>query len=245
MHPLFRAHLAVFPPACRHCGRMMEPLAGILRGRPPGFPHLCGLCHESLPFYPGAPLQPPPGVDALWAASRYAPPVSDWIRAFKYGAQDGLAPLLGALLAGTAGAGLAPGADWMVVPVPLHPLRLRRRGFNQSWLLAHRWWRALDNPKARRPALRPGLLRRSRMTLPQVELDARSRAGNVAGAFEPASAAEARDLPGGRVLLIDDVTTTGATLADCARALKAAGAVRVEALVVAAAESILPSEVAA
>ena len=101
----------------------------------------------------------------------------------------------------------------MVVAVPLHPQRQRRRGYNQSELLSNELRKLL--------ALRslPGVLVRTRATPPQVGHDRKRRFENVAGAF----AWKGPPLNGEAVLLIDDVATTGATLDACASALKAAG----------------------
>lgn len=109
------------------------------------------------------------------------------------------------------------GAD-LLVPVPLHRARQRERGFNQADDLA----RGLDLPIVQ-------ALRRVRRTRPQIELEAAQRQMNVGGAF--AMAGSRKGATHGRVIvLIDDVTTTGATLEACARVLKAAGAAEVRAL---------------
>ncbi len=105
----------------------------------------------------------------------------------------------------------APAPD-LVVPVPLHPRRLRERGFNPATLLA----RALA--RERRVRLDPVALRRVRDTPSQTRLDRRARRRNVRGAF----VARARVPP--RVWLVDDVVTTGSTLGEAARALRRAGA---------------------
>jgi ComF family protein len=111
-----------------------------------------------------------------------------------------------------------------VVAVPLHPWRRYRRGYNQSELLARELGRVLD-VSAR------GLLRRTRHTVPQVELTESKRRENVRGAFALAESAGGR-LPA-TVLLLDDVCTTGATLNECARVLKAGGVSRVYGLTLA------------
>jgi predicted amidophosphoribosyltransferase len=108
----------------------------------------------------------------------------------------------------------------------LHPRRLAERGFNQSLLLA----RELLAQSSLLARLAPTLLRRTRHTRPQVELSGPERAANVRGAFAVAPGAR---LQGLSVLLIDDVRTTGATLFECAAALRGAGAARVLALTVA------------
>jgi len=113
------------------------------------------------------------------------------------------------------------------VPVPLHWRRRWRRGYNQAEMIAARV--AL---LAGRPIL-PGALRRLRATAPQTGRNRRERVANIKGAFMVRStgcgAWPARDLKGATVLLVDDVVTTGATIRECARALKAAGACNVQA----------------
>jgi ComF family protein len=103
----------------------------------------------------------------------------------------------------------------LVVPVPLHPRRLRQRGFSPAGLLARAVARQAGLP------CNPVALRRLRDTPSQTGLDRRARRRNVRGAFEPRCAVPAR------VWLVDDVATTGATLAECARALRRAGAEQV------------------
>ncbi len=131
------------------------------------------------------------------------------VRALKFGGARDLAGALGGALA----AGVPP--EWnirAVVPVPLHPARERERGFNQAALLAGAVAAALNVPAV--PALR-----RTRATGQQARLHAQERGANLAGAF----AADARGLPPGPVLLLDDVLTTGSTLLACQGALHAAG----------------------
>ena len=147
------------------------------------------------------------------------------IQSFKFRDETGLAPLLSAW-AREAGAALLKDADW-VAPVPLHWMRLYRRRYNQAALLAGRL--AAGGGGA---AFAPDLLRRIRRTRPQTELGRNERGRNVAGAFRVAPAWRAR-VRGARILVVDDVLTTGATLEACARALKRAGAARVDALTVA------------
>ena len=141
------------------------------------------------------------------------------VHAFKYDGRRVLAPRLAALMR-EAGADLLAGAD-AVIPVPLHPWRALRRGFNQADDLA----RALGPPVWR-------VLRRTRHGPPQAALPAARRHANVRAAFalrldKPWSA---RRLRNRSVVLVDDVMTTGATLEACARVLTAAGVRRVIAL---------------
>lgn len=141
-------------------------------------------------------------------------PLADALRRLKYARRTELVPALAALLAGAC-APLAGRVD-AVVPIPLHPARLRARGFNQAALLAAPVAARLGVP------LDAGALRRVRDTPAQAGLGASDRASNVRGCFA------ARLRPGRtRVLVIDDVRTTGATFAEAARALREAGAIEV------------------
>jgi ComF family protein len=133
------------------------------------------------------------------------------VHRFKYEGWRHLARDLSLLLAElVAVEGLAAG---LVLAVPLHPRRRRRRGYNQAELLAFELRRSLRMPA---PA---GTLVRTRDTPPQVGLDRLSRLSNVEGAFVWRGPA----LAGAPVLLVDDVATTGATLEACAIAVKQAG----------------------
>ena len=124
---------------------------------------------------------------------------------------------------GQAAADVVP-AEWrpdIVVAVPLHPARQRQRGYNQSALIAREVSRELGLREGR------GLVARARAGVPQASLSARDRARNARGAYA------VRGVPPARVLLVDDVTTTGSTLDAIAMLLKEAGAERVYALAVA------------
>jgi ComF family protein len=122
-----------------------------------------------------------------------------------------------------AGGEVLGGAD-LVVPVPLHWTRLAQRRYNQAALLAHAI-RAADGP----PVAADWLVRRRR-TPPQGHLGPRARERNVQGAF---AMRPGRDIAGKRVVVVDDVMTTGATVDECARVLKRAGAVSVGVLTLA------------
>jgi ComF family protein len=171
------------------------------------------------------------GFDRARAAAVYEGPLRLAIQRFKYNRAEALGEPLGAFLAnrcvvdGLLGdtSGIA-GYD-AVVPVPIHPVRARSRGFNQALLLAAPVAGLLGAPLA------PELVRRVRKTPPQVGLTGDARRANPLNAFAvPAPDAVA----GRRVLLIDDVFTTGATVSACAAALKAAGARRVDVATLAA-----------
>jgi ComF family protein len=116
----------------------------------------------------------------------------------------------------------------IIAPVPLHPVRLRERGYNQSCILAKKLHKKIQT---RNPELIPLLLERTRDTPSQTKLSKDARIENLRGAFRVKDGAP--PLNGRTVLLIDDVCTTGATFGACARALKDAGAKKVCALAIA------------
>jgi ComF family protein len=148
------------------------------------------------------------------AGFAYGGAVATAIALLKYRGRPDLGPRLGAALAAHAGARLAGHAD-VVVPVPLHPRRLAERGFNQAGLLAGEVAKRLGIAYA------PRALERIRDTPRQADLDRRGRAANVEGAF---ACAAPRAIAARRVLLVDDVRTTGATLSAAKASLRASGA---------------------
>jgi ComF family protein len=154
-------------------------------------------------------------VDRSRTAGAYEGALRSIIQALKYEGRRALARPLAALLSERASEMLS-GTD-AVVPVPLHDSRQRERGFNQSADLA-----GFLNP----PTI--WALRRTRATLAQAELPAARRHANVRGAFTVTR--HAASLKNRVVTLVDDVSTTGATLEACARALKAAGVREVRAV---------------
>ncbi|MFN4142075.1 ComF family protein [Aestuariivirga sp.] len=165
-----------------------------------------------------AALADPPGWDRARAAVLFEDHAAKLVHALKY--QDRQeAGLLMARMMARAGWKLLAEAD-VIVPVPLHRLRLWQRRFNQSAFLAQHVARLAGKP------WRHDLLLRTRRTRAQVGLDQAERRRNVKGAFE-VSPGGAGALTGKCVLLVDDVRTTGATAEACAAALKAAGAARV------------------
>lgn len=158
------------------------------------------------------------------AARNYAFPVDAMLAALKYRSDLTVAPALEQIVAGLARAGWPAGAA--VVPLPLHRRRERARGFNQAALLAGAFARAAGLE------LRSGALTRRVDTAPQVGLPSALRQRNLVGAFTAA-----REVAGLSVCLVDDVMTTGATLVAATQALHAAGARRVDCVVLARAPS--------
>jgi ComF family protein len=137
------------------------------------------------------------------------------VQKFKYGRKVSLGKPLGRLMASGCGGFIEQtGAD-LIVPVPLHLKRLRWRGFNQSLLLARQVGRACGT------RVDPFLLARRRETPPQTQLSEEERRKNMRGAFAVTSGGSVQDRT---ILLIDDVYTSGATVNECSRALRRAGA---------------------
>lgn len=180
------------------CPRCAAPLAT-------GWIDPCGHCRAQ-----------PPDFDRAFVPFRYQPPVDFLITRLKFGGRLACARLLGELFAAALAERGEPSPD-CIVPVPLHPHRLRERGFNQSLELARAAARRFGIP------LWINGLRRMRHTVPQTQLDARQRQINPLGAF-----ALAAPLPGTRIALMDDVVTTASTVAECARVLRASGATDIE-----------------
>jgi len=175
---------------------------------------LCTDCRNLLE--PDLDATPIPHLDACLAAVAYAGEVPGWMQRFKYPGA-GFSRLdsvpigiLQGLITEAARGVIGPRPE-LVVPVPLHPKRLRARGFNPAGLLSRAVARAIGSRAG------PRALRRVRETPSQTGLDRAARQRNVAGAF-----ACSRETPRS-VWLIDDVVTTGATLSECARVLRRHG----------------------
>ena len=167
---------------------------------------LCGEC-----------LQGAPPFAAAWAPFRYGHPLDLLEARFKFRGDLAAGRVLAQLMTERFGAD-APACPALMIPVPLHGLRLRERGYNQALELAKPVARGLDIP------LRHDLLVRTRATPPQTGLDAKARRRSVRGAFK---VIERERLPD-HVVVFDDVMTTGATLREAARVLVRAGVSRVD-----------------
>lgn len=223
----------LYPPRCRACGSRIvgrdtqyfcllcwkaiqvvsHPLCDIC-GRPfpdgSGEDHLCAACMTRRPFFVQA---------RAWACypreEDSVQPLRRVVQKFKYGRKVALGKPLGRLMVDGCDKFLKNWQVDLVVPVPLHPKRLRWRGFNQSLLLGRQVSLTYEIP------LDAFALCRSTATPPQTQLTEEERRRNVRGAFE---LAREHSLQGKAVLLIDDVYTSGATVNECSRTLLKGGA---------------------
>jgi ComF family protein len=210
-----------FPAACAGCGREGEPLCVACRPALDARLELPGGTPIGLPVDLPAPL-----VQLEWCAP-FAGAVRSALHQLKYSGERRLAQPLGEAVA-RRWQRVGQGAT-VIAPVPVHAERERQRGYDQAALIAEVTARSLGLPWLR-------ALERARATVAQFELGREDRSANVRGAFRVRNTRGSRASPGmaGQwVLLVDDVVTTGATLAACAVALEEAGAVAVSAIVVA------------
>lgn len=185
----------IVPPLCLQCGLPLEGSVGPLRSRA-----ICVRCQ-------GRTTE----LDGLLAYAFHTDLLRQIIHEFKYRDLQSLARPLGQMMA-QGWRVLAP-SEWevdVIVPVPLHPTRQRQRGYNQAALLARELGLHIQRPVVE------DILVRSRPTVPQVELSFQERMANIQGAFQCTDTA----LAGQRVLLVDDVCTTGATLEAAGAALR-------------------------
>jgi competence protein ComFC len=195
----FRSAIPIQPPCCESCGL---PFQGKIQE-----PFLCPNCSDMKLYF-----------DRAIAIVRFQGVVRRAIHGFKYSHQSYWLKVLHTWFIQGADDLLQPETFDLIIPVPLHTLRERERGFNQSWQLiqplAEKWALASD---------RNGLVR-VRETVTQTNLDRQERLQNLKGAFQVSNP---ENIQGKRILLVDDVLTTGATANECARALSQAGATSV------------------
>jgi ComF family protein len=162
----------------------------------------------------------------------YRETVSELIRRFKYNGKLQLAAPLGAVLRLGFERYWAEGRIDLMIPIPLHPRRLRQRGFNQSYLLLRSLMRPAAAPcaGATTASIATEILIRVKSTTPQAGLNRGDRARNIENAFEVRRPDRVRSK---RILLVDDIFTTGATVDECARVLLNNGAETVDVLTLA------------
>lgn len=211
---LTKALAWLFPPRCVLCRQPLDA-DGWCNGCKRDLPRIttrCVCC--SIPLSStrlcGACQRQPPHFDASHAPLRYQPPVDRLIQQFKYRHRLALTLPLATLIAESVD--LTQATPEVLLPVPLHPRRLRRRGYNQAVELARAVGRLLDLP------VDCDWIRRSRATASQAELPLHERRANLRGAFAVSGAAPYR-----RVAVVDDVMTSGATADEMARVVRAAG----------------------
>lgn len=229
-----RALDAVLPPRCLSCGRPVDRLGALCPDCWEGIdfvtPPFCDCCGYPFAYDPGAGTlcgvcaREAPPFDRARYVMRYDDASKGLVLGFKHRDRTEGAPAYAAWLA-RAGADLIAEAE-LVAPVPLHPIRLFTRRYNQAALLCQALGRLSGLPVV------PDLMVRRRHTPSQGRLSAAARRRNVSGAFAVHPARRAR-LQGRRVLLVDDVMTTGATVTACAKVLRRGGAAAVDVLVLA------------
>ena len=228
-------------PCCPRCGLpYLSPYTDIGNNSGSGQPadgHLCGNCIER-----------PPSFDSAVSAGRYAGALAKAIKLFKYKKKVYLGKRLTELALQSSliertlqnahnpaaadtvwgcpahRADTAVSAQTVIIPVPLHVKRLRKREFNQSAIISSVIGKKYGIPVA------ANTLMRHRHTKPQVELDGRDRKENVAGAF---SVDNQKLIEGKEIILIDDVYTSGSTINECSKVLKKNGAVKVYVITIA------------
>ena len=212
----------IFPPCCVVCGELLlhhsslplceKCLAGIRFIDSPlcprcGIPfpaeedndHLCGQClTEERPYA------------LARSVGRYEGALLTAIHKFKYHGKTGIGKALGNIMADFASGIWEMGTFDLIIPVPLHIKKLRERGFNQAVIMARELSKRFAVP------LDFSSLKRVKFTPPQVGMGRKERSLNVKGAF---SAVKPRNISGKKILLIDDVYTTGSTLMECSRVL--------------------------
>lgn len=245
---------ALFPPVCKACGAFFHPAGSARQWTEvvPGAegdnrfarlmaPHLCAACSRQftaadspLCLRCGLVFKSRFGEDRVCgeclaaekpfgmarSAGVYDQAMMAVIHAYKYGARIELARPFSQMLKAVFQHHWPKGSIDLVLPVPLHPQRLRSRGFNQAYLMVRSWGKIVARD----------VLRRRQVTPPQTGLGRKERFANVRGAF---TVADPRAVEGRRLLLVDDVYTTGATVSECAGVLKKSGALRVDVLTVA------------
>ncbi len=209
----------IYPQICLICGHKINDSEMV---------SICGKCGEKIQINPVNENfnqgKENFHFDRALCPARYDEVIKKCVCLFKYGGKIGLARPLGKIMSDFAIKNTDIRNCDLIVPVPLHPARLRQRQFNQSELLALKIAKIINKKVIK------GGVRRIRYTSPQTELTGRQRIKNVKEAFTAKNYAGFKDKT---VVLVDDVITTGATLSECAKALKKAGAKKIVAFALA------------
>ena len=229
---------ALFKQNCILCSQTIEQN----KNAPPSIHALCRPCLDDLPWHPktscpqcglssnsivcGGCLNSPPDFDATSAAFLYAYPVDAMMLRYKYGNMLSLGDALGEFLAEKVNVEDYLRNIDLVIPMPMHPQRLKQRGFNQALEIA----KVLT--KNSKQKLDYKSVQRQTLTPPQASLPLKARVKNIKGAFK-VNTDRLDKLQGKRIAIIDDVMTTGASLNELAKTLKKAGASHVECWVIA------------
>jgi ComF family protein len=177
--------------------------------------HVCGSCLSSPPYF-----------DATHAVFLYSYPVDAMVQRYKYGETLSLSHTFGQLISeNICSLNISEDIDF-IIPMPMHPTRLKQRGFNQALEIAKIVDKALN--KHTKEKLNYKSVTRQTLTPPQASLPLKDRVKNIKGAFKVDG-----DLSGKRIAIVDDVMTSGASLNELAKTLKQAGATHVECWVIA------------
>jgi ComF family protein len=199
-------------PLCSRCGMVFDSREGE--------DHPCGDCIKAPRYF-----------TAARAAAVYDAVLMTAILQLKYKGRTGLAEPLGRILLFSFVHHFSNPAPDIIIPVPLHPRKMKQRGFNQVFLMLHDWETLLPQHGHQYPfQIRKNVLHKKKNTAAQTGLNKQRRAANIRGAFQVDHRA---DITGKSILLVDDVYTTGATADECARVLRKSGAHRVDVLTLA------------
>ncbi len=209
----------VYPPLCLSCGKFEDAYESLIC--PECWDEVeefktafCLGCRQSIESGMRCGECPPETAGPVLALGRYTDPLKEIVHQFKYKGYRRLGAELAERLTDKYASFLKRLKIDVIVPVPLHSYRRKRRGFNQAGILADIIGRRMEVP------VESGSLIKARRTRDQARLDPNRRKTNISGAFEVAGSI----LRAKRVLVVDDVMTTGATMDEAARALKESGA---------------------
>jgi competence protein ComFC len=206
----------IFPPRCVICRGLLDIAAEM---------EICDTCYGSIPFYEGDPkVYPRDNFDALVSLCRYEGSIRRSILNYKFFGREAYVRAFASLLHEKLTARNIPGDIDLVLAVPLHRAKLKKRGYNQSALLSSALAGIMNKPEV------SAVLKRRRDTVSQSTLPGYQRYDNIKDAF---FVTKGDKLHGKNLLLVDDILTTGSTMGECSRVLKEAGAARITAAVLA------------